>query len=84
MSIIEKLKAGEVIPVKPKKSTIYEFGEKRRCIVDIYKNQIWYASIEDDMIVLHKSVVGNRIANVKMFISIDLFLSDWEEKIYKN
>lgn len=84
MSIIEKLKSEKVIPVKPKKSTIYEFGEKGRCRVDIYKNQIWYASIQDDMIVLHKSVIGNRTANVEMFISIDLFLSDWEEKIYKN
>ena len=84
MTIIEKIKKEGVVPVKPKKTIIYQFGEEMHCKIDIYKNQIWYASIKDNIIVLSRNVVANRAANIEIFISIDKFLSEWEEKIYKN
>ena len=72
-ALLEKLKSGECLSVRLKRGHTYRFGENNSCIIKINANQIWGAFLNENSIILVRN-------NVKIKISLDLFLADWEEK----
>ena len=72
-ALLEKLKSGECLSVRLKHGNTYRFGENNSCIIKINANQMWGAFLNENSIILVRN-------NVKIKISIDLFLADWEEK----
>ena len=72
-ALLEKLKSGECLSVRLKRGNTYRFGENNSCIIKINANQIWGAFLNENSIILVRN-------NVKIKISLDLFLADWEEK----
>ena len=72
-ALLEKLKSGECLSVRLKHGKTYGFGENNSCIIKINANQIWGAFLNENSIILVRN-------NVKIKISLDLFLADWEEK----
>lgn len=72
-ALLEKLKSGEYLSVRLKRGNTYRFGENNSCIIKINANQIWAAFLNENSIILVRD-------NVKIKISLDLFLADWEEK----
>ena len=71
--LLEKLKSGECLSVRLKRGNTYRFGENNSCIIKINANQMWGAFLNENSIILVRN-------NVKIKISLDLFLADWEEK----
>ena len=71
--LLEKLKSGECLSVRIKRGNTYRFGENNSCIIKINANQMWGAFLNENSIILVRN-------NVKIKISLDLFLADWEEK----
>ena len=72
-ALLEKLKSGECLSVRLKRGNTYRFGENNSCIIKINANQMWGAFLNENSIILVRN-------NVKIKISLDLFLADWEEK----
>ena len=72
-ALLEKLKSGECLSVRLKRGNTYRFGENNSCIIKINANQMWGAFLNENSIILIRN-------NVKIKISLDLFLADWEEK----
>ena len=71
--LLEKLKSGECLFVRLKRGNTYRFGENNSCIIKINANQMWGAFLNENSIILVRN-------NIKIKISLDLFLADWEEK----
>lgn len=71
--LLEKLKSGECLSVRLKRGNTYRFGENNSCIIKINANQMWGAFLNENSIILVRDIV-------KIKISLDLFLADWEEK----
>ena len=72
-ALLEKLKSGECLSVRLKRGNTYRFGENNSCIIKINANQMWGAFLNENSIILIRN-------NIKIKISLDLFLADWEEK----